>query len=146
MKLRLFGNETENLYSLAKTERFYQPFEPGAIVAHSGDLERSFGHVQSGKSADDEIDPLVLLETAEIDEERRLRPLVGIGCKPHRIDTIVDHTDRVAGNAARNQIVSRAHTNSLKGNAAIDAPDRSLRKPHRCSNGYGSFTKYGCSK
>src|SRR5438552_9690250 len=146
MKLRVFRNETEKLYSFAKTERFYQPFEPGAIVARSRDLEASFGHVQSSKSPDDEVYPLVLLEAAEIDEEWRRRPLVGIGCKPHRIDTIVDHTDRVAWNAARNQIVSRALTNGLKGNAAIDVSDGSLREPHCRGNGYGGFAKYSYSE
>src|SRR5882762_7362755 len=72
VKLRLLRNETKKLHSVTETERFYQTFEPSAIVTGSSDLQSCVGHVQAGKRADDHIYSFVLLKPAEIHEQRSL--------------------------------------------------------------------------
>ena len=68
MKLRLLRDETEEVYSVTETERVYQSFEPSAIVAGPGYLESGLGDVQLGECANDHVDPLVLLESAKVNE------------------------------------------------------------------------------
>ena len=78
-----------------------------------------------------EMHALVLLESAEIGEERRRRPLGGIRRVRDRVDAGIDDRDRRARNAARREIVGRALADRLERHAAIRAAERPLGEPDR---------------
>jgi len=77
----ILGDESEELHPVSESERVYQSFELSAIVAGAGDLESSLRNVELGERANDHVDPLVLLQPPEVDEQRTLRSLNGIGGK-----------------------------------------------------------------
>src|SRR5207253_1618269 len=121
-------------------------FERGAIVAGAGDLQSCFGHVQSSESLDDDVDTLVLLESAEINEQRLFGSLTGVWSESIRVDSIVYHPDRLARNTACHQIVRGTNADCLEGNTAVKRAQRTLREPHRRGNGGRCLAKNRPSK
>src|SRR3954467_8744178 len=99
MNLLLLGNKTEKLHAVAETERVYQSFERSAIVTGARDLQSRFRDVELGECADDDIDPFVFLESAQIDKERFVSALSGIRRETRGIDAVINDPYRSAWNS-----------------------------------------------
>src|SRR5436190_10718263 len=99
-------------------ERLRQSFEGRPIVAGAGDLQSRVVEIQARECANHGIDPLVSLESPEVDERRLLRALRGIWRQCLRVNAVIDDADGISWDASTHEIFCRALTHCLKGDIA----------------------------
>ncbi|MDQ2766881.1 MAG: hypothetical protein M3Y30_06965 [Gemmatimonadota bacterium] len=108
-------------------QRLESPF----VVAGARDRELGGGVLHLGECANDQVHPLVALETTQVDDERHGRSFRGCRGVRDGVDAGVDHLDAGSRNTPRGEIIGGAFADGLEGHVAIDETDRSLLHPDR---------------
>src|SRR5689334_2487150 len=106
-----------------------KPFQRRSIIASAGDLQRRVVEIEARERPNHRIDPLVLLESTQIDEQRLLRALGSIGSQGLGVDAVVDDANRISRDSSSHEIVSSALANRLKRNVPIKKSERAFGQP-----------------